>query len=151
MIIDINMKLRSLTQVREFRFWGIGGIDGTNFDIEVLDVGILISTSDVSWVSTVSGAGSSDYTWLRLISSSWEGSVEPEHLRGEVIPDAHGQSHASAESLSHLFKCTLVLEVINSLVDALWCGAESVCDWAEALKSTSLRVRVLNDSSILDV
>lgn len=105
---------------------------------------------DIRWLTGGSGARASWATPGSLIG--WVGGVQPEHVGGVVVPDAHDENHTAVHGFAHLLEATLLLEIFLVSEGFLESFAHLVGDGVELFgHGVNGALWVLDDFRVLDV
>ncbi|KAJ8109446.1 hypothetical protein OPT61_g7451 [Boeremia exigua] len=146
-----NMCYRDL-RVRRLGGGGLveGGADGAELDVGEDNAGVGRVALDVNGAAGASGAGTAGNTGLVRVGVGGEGGVEPQHVDGVVVPQAHDEDVAACKRGGHAVHAAEVGEGAGVAEDGLLGGAERVADRV-ASDARDGRVAVLEDFAVLDV
>jgi len=139
-----------------WRWWGwtwsavVGGTEVSDLDVGELDAGVWRVVFDVRWLTGGSGARASWTTPISLVG--WVSGVQPKHVGGVVVPDAHDENHTGVHGLTHLLETTLLLEIFIVSKGVLDGIAHFVGDGVKLFGHfVNSRFWVLDDFVVLDV
>jgi hypothetical protein len=125
--------------------------DGAELDVGVDDLGIGGLALDLRGLTGRGGAGTTSNTGLGCVAGGGVGGVEPEHLRGVVVPNGEDENHTLSQSLRHRAHTTMSLEGVGVTEEGLLGGAEVVGDGVEIGEAGEGGERVGDGLAVLDV
>lgn len=100
----------------------------TELDVRESNGSIGMLSLNVGWDTRCRGAVSTHDTRLRGVFIEGVAAVQPQHVGGVVVPNAHNQNHAVVEGPAHSLEAALGSEVVSITEGGFSIDAELVGD-----------------------
>lgn len=110
--------------------------------------GLRLNVLRIAGIRSTCSSGHPRSAWVR-IRRVW--SVEPEHLRGVVVPNGQHKNHAGIEAIAHCVKATASLERVGVAENFLLLRAEVGGDFVGVVDASDVGDGVLNHLAVLHV
>lgn len=130
---------------------GVSRADVAKLDVGEDDRGVGSGVLDVGGLAGGGSASAASDTGLGSGPVGGVVGIEPQHVGGVVVPDAHDEDDAVAERLAHGGETTLLLEGVGVRERGLLRGAEAVGDGVAGGHASDVDLGVLDDLAALHV
>lgn len=114
-------------------------------------MGIGVFVLDIGGNTGVGTAGTTGDTWLLGIRVGGVAGIEPEHVRGVIVPDRQHEHHADGHRLANTRQSSMVTKRVLVAERYLSAAAEIGIDRVLGIHSRNVDLGVLDDLAALDV
>lgn len=129
----------------------VGGAEWTELDVGEADLGVGALTLNAGRDTRAGWASATSNTGLACGGIGGVIRVEPEHVDGVVVPQAHDENHTLVHGLAHGSEATLAAEAISVAEGGLLSGAETWGDGVASGDAWNVGGGLLDDLAVLDV